>query len=130
MYTIELSEPAKQLTMCCGDVADIDDKLRSLKRMAKRIDGDSVVLRSSWKTDADAIRSTKSIDTKLIRLEKLEAIQADINDLTVKKERIKHEAALLYRQVNDDEKEAAAIILRNYCGICEPFDILHHEGRI
>lgn len=124
---MQFSEQIQQLTACCDKVAAIDDEVRQLRYKIHQLDNVVEVLRSSWKMDADAIRSTAHHNTNTVRLEKIEAMQFDIDALMEAREHLTKEALSLYNEVPEIEKMGAAIVLRNYCGICEPWDALRAE---
>lgn len=124
---MQFSEQIQRLAACCDKVAAIDDEVRQLRYKIHQLDSVIDVLRSSWKMGADAVRSTARHDTNTARLEKIEAYKADISDLTDVREQLTKEALRLYQETPQSEKEGAALVLRNFCGICEPWDALRAE---
>lgn len=93
--------PSDNLTaIChiCDQVAAVDRELKQLRYKIDQVDDVITILKSSWKMDAAAIRSTQRNNSMTARLDRIEALQADINDLTKARDKLINEAMNLYKR--------------------------------
>lgn len=130
MYYFKPSKPCKQLVTCCDEIAAIDTEIRRLKHQIDYLDreANTSALISAWKMGADAIRSTADHHANTYHIEKIESIQTEIDNLNQVRKSLVNKVLYCYQHVNENEKEPAAIVLQNFCGITEPLKQLKFKS--